>query len=169
MSAVISDERTWLQKKPVTGSLNPRQNSDVSHVDDDEPMTKADREEMAELREMVHQLAASSALNARSAPQVQVQTVPSGMAPTTKWLLASVALFSFLGGVGSFVGNSGIWIAKKDMQVENALAHVQKLEEQIEYLKTWNEKLRNNMAAYGWLIDNNGDVSRIEDKPVKRR
>jgi hypothetical protein len=60
----------------VTEKINPRQYSDLSYESDDAPMTKAEREELAELREMVHQLAASATLNARSAPQVQVQTQP---------------------------------------------------------------------------------------------
>jgi hypothetical protein len=158
--------RSKQRNEPVTTELYPDQSSDESHG---EPMTKAEREELDELKELVHQQIALAALNAKAQPHIQVQTAAPAMAPTTKWLLASLAVFSFLGGAGSFAANSGIWVGRREEQSGRTIEQVKKLEDQIEYLKTWNEKLRNNMAAYGWLIDSSGDVSRIEQKSEKRR
>jgi len=117
MSAVINDEKIWPHIKPVTGSLTPRQNSDVNHADG-EPMTKAEREEIAELREMVHQLAASATLNAHSAPQVQVQTAPMNGVGAWGRMLITIAVM-----IVSWVFTA-LYIAKTtetEIRVSNAI------------------------------------------------
>lgn len=162
MAAVITGDGVF-DRRPNVDLIGIDNPSDITH-DDDESMTKADREELAGWKELVHQQAAVAALNAQAPPQVQVQT-----ANPNKWLMASLAIVTLLGGSGAFIGNSGIWVGKKEQQSERVNEQVKKLEDQVEYLKTWNERLRNNMAAYGWLIDSTGDVSRIEQKSVKRR
>lgn len=144
-------------KQPVRILPYPERSSDVSHG---EPMTKAEREELAELKEMVHQLVAKATVE-RLQPQPQ--------ANGSKWFMAAIASITILGAAGNFVGSSGMYVGKSQTDLQYQSEQVKELKEQVQYLKTWNEKLRNNMSAYGWLIDNDGNVSRIEQKTTRRR
>lgn len=142
---------TTTGEAPARVLKHPERPSDLSHG---EPMTKAEREELASLREMVHQMA--------TVAKLQSPLQANGEKRRQNWFMASIATITILGAGGNFVGNSGIWLGKKDLQTELTNTEVKELKMQIEYLKTWNEKLRNNMSAYGWLIDIEGNVSRIE-------
>lgn len=166
MSAAIPLPRIYedLPKSPIN-IISPAQH-DNGEVDYDEaqPMTKAEREEMAELKEMVHQLAIAAKVQG---PQVQV--LPAQAPAIPKWWMASLATITLLGAGVNFIGNSGMWLAKKDVEAQHQAEKITKLEDTVETLRTWNEKLRNNMSAYGWLIDIDGSVSRIEQKSTRRK
>jgi hypothetical protein len=133
-------------------------NGDITHGDLE--MTK---QEEAELKELVHQVAASVTL------LIKAQTPAAQPATGTKWFMASIATITILGAAGNFVGSSGMWVGKSQTDFQHQAEKVTKLEEKVEILSTWNEKLRNNMAAYGWLVDIDGSVSRIEQKQPRRR
>jgi len=82
----------------------------------------------------------------------------------SNFIMAGLAIITIVGATGSFIGQSGIFVGGKLKETDQVSEKVKKLEDQIEYLKTWNEKLRNNMAAHGWLIDSVGNVSRVEQR-----
>lgn len=162
MSAVaipLTGAKEGRREKPTTTPTPALQDTGkVNHIDGG-PMTKAEREELAELREMVHQLVATATLNAKVQPQAASNN--------SKWFMAAIATITILGSAGSFIGNSGMWVGKRDQENTHTTETVKELKDEVANLRTWNEKLRNNMAAYGWLIDSSGEVSRIEQK--KRR
>lgn len=152
MSATLPVYDETTHEAPV--KVTPKRPVLVGDITHDDPMTKAEREELAELREMVHQMATMA--------KMQSPPLSNGEKRRQNWFMASIATITILGAGGNFVGSSGIWLGKKDLQTELTNTEVKELKMQIEYLKTWNEKLRNNMSAYGWLIDMEGNVSRIE-------
>src|SRR6185436_15979862 len=124
--------------KPPINIITPghHDNGDISHGDLE--MTK---QEEAELKELVHQVAASVTLLVKAqAPQAQPQT-------STKWFMASIATITILGAAGNFVGSSGMWVGKSQTDFQHQAETVKELKEEVGYLKTWNEKLRNQMSA----------------------
>jgi hypothetical protein len=144
--------------RPVRIVTDPQQDSETSYETEQEPMTKAESE-MFELRQMIHNLAASVAIIA------QAQPASNGDKRKQNWFMAAIATLTILGAGGNFVATSGMWIGNRNRDSEQ----IKKLEDKLETLSTWNEKLRNNMAAYGWLIDIDGSVSRVEEKQPRRR
>lgn len=123
MEAVIRDER-FRFKQPNTGLTGANNSSDISH---DDPMTKAEREEMAELKELVHQQIALASLNAKTQPQIQVQT-----SSPNKWLMVSLAIITMFSGATSFVGNSGIWIGDRNRDSQE----VKEMKNRLDNLRT---------------------------------
>jgi hypothetical protein len=82
------------------------------------------------------------------------------------WLMAIFAMVTLFGTGANFLASSGMWIGNRNRDADE----IKNVKDELANLKTWNEKLRNNMAAYGWLIDNEGNVSRIEEaNKAKRR
>jgi hypothetical protein len=107
------------------------------------------------------------AMTALAVAQTQVIASPNGNKKTT-YFMAAFAAITLLGTTANFLTSSGIMIGGKGKELETLQKQADKTEAELGYLRTWNEKLRNNMAAYGWLIDSEGNVSRIEDKQRRK-
>ena len=80
-------------------------------------------------------------------------------------VLMSMSGVSFVPRAESDLGNK---LNSEHKNVEIMQKQVDVLSGDLAMLRTWNEKLRNNMAAYGWLIDVEGNVHRINDKKERR-
>lgn len=137
--------------------LLPGQPSDLNH---DTPMTKAEREDLAELKELVHQQIALGTLNAKTQPQIQVQ---AGSAPT-KWFLAGIAVLTLVGGAGNFIGSSGVWVGGKAQQQEYLILRVQTAENETAALRAKLDRLRDL-----YMIRFSEDPDKVDTDTMKRK
>ncbi len=140
----------------------PSQDDDASHG---EPMTKAEREEiaekMAEIREMVHQIAAAAVIEREKAqPTVVVQQQPVG----TKWFMAVVASITIMGSAATFIGNSGMWIGRKENDAQH---QEQRVNDEIAARKELQMKLEKLRDLY--MIRFSEDPDKVDTETMKRK
>jgi len=129
---------------------------------------RQDADEEFSSRELLHNLmlAQTSCFRTLEMQAAQPKAEPNGEKRRMTLFMALMAAITLISGGGNFLASSGIWIGNR----ERDAGDIKTVKDELATLRTWNEKLRNNMAAYGWLIDNEGNVSRIEEtvKPKRR-
>jgi hypothetical protein len=147
----------FAQPKVSTGKLKPVGNSDVSY---EQPMTKA---EEAEMREATHALMLGVTMLIK-----KEAAVPNGNGKTQRNTIIAALLIAFT----PLAFNVVWWTRGTERDTSQAVSTLlednKRINNELTYLKTWNEKLRNNMAAYGWLVDTEGNVTRLDDSKKRR-
>jgi len=148
-------------QKPRIDQVSPRaiSESDTTYAED-ELMTKA---EEAEMREATH------ALMLGVTQLVRERAEPAPKSNANRNTIIAALLIAFIPQAFNVV-----WYARgterdtaRDLQ--SLQGTVKTLDDRISQQATWEEKLRNNLAAYGWLIDREGNVSRVDDGKPHRR
>jgi len=144
------------QPKVNTGKLKPVLDSDVSY---EQSMTKA---EEAEMREATHALMLGVTM------LIKKEATPNGNGKTQRNTIIAALLIAFTPLAFNIVWWTRGTERDTSQAVSTLLEDNKRINSELTYLKTWNEKLRNNMAAYGWLVDTEGNVSRIDDSKKRR-
>lgn len=135
--------------------------SEIGYEGDDEPMTKADE---ATHREALHTL--TLAVTTLTQLQAQAQANPSARPQTsgTKWFMGALAAVTLLGGAATFVGNSGMWVGKKD----EAVVHQQeKLADEVAARKDLQAKFDKLRDLY--MIRFSEDPDKVDTETMKRK
>lgn len=134
------------------------------HVEENEMPRRTTGEtfsyEEATTREIMHGMMLATTSLAKSMEAQTTQPKANGQRTT---IIAALVL-----GMLPWAFNAVWWTrgTERDTasQVERHKERIDELTGELGSLRTWNEKLRNNMSAYGWLIDDEGNVSRIEEQ-----
>lgn len=163
MSAVLSNEQAWLIPKTKDTSANPDKVSDKSH---EEPMTKTELAEIADIREQMHQTSAAVMLLTKLQ---QVQAQPSNGGKWTTWIQTGVVCgMLIVTGTTRFVGGESDLkqqIALHDYQIKQKDESYRALEARVMSIEFIWARVRQDIAAYGLQIDaQTGSITQVKKR-----
>jgi len=145
------------QRDEPTNILTDRHQSNGKASHDGEPMTKAEQAEMAELREIVHQVSASVTLLTKSATQAQAQpqVQTNGQSRSIDTLRRDIGIFAILLGMMLQTGAAFYWAGGVTRGQEAARETIKQVQDEQAYHR-----------AQLQLID--GKLQKIEGRETER-
>lgn len=93
-----------------------------------------------------------------------IEAASLGKNGKTALLPTVLSVVALLGMFGSYVVNTSSWAGGTSGEVKQLRKDLDEEVQERKQLATWNEKVRNNLAANGWLIDSEGNVTKIQVK-----
>lgn len=144
--------------------IREKSQSDTAYAGE-ELMTKA---EEADQRESIHALM----LGVTQLVRVQADKGQAEVAPKSnanRNTIIAALLIAFIPQAFNVVWYTRGTERDTARDLQNLQGTVKTLDDRVSQQATWEEKLRNNLAAYGWLIDRDGNVSRIDDGKPRRK
>jgi hypothetical protein len=147
MSAVISDERNW-PHKTVTGLLNPLQNSDESHLEDDMANPRRRDDDDDDIGELV-------AREIRRALRDQASANGSNATRSVDTLRRDIGIFAILLGMMVQTGAAFYWAGNVSKGQESAKETIKAIQDEQAYTR-----------AQLQVID--GKLQKIEGREAER-